>query len=506
VSQQIEERIRFAPLRERVISPEEAAELVKDGMRIGTAGTTSGVACPISFFEALVKRAEKGEKFKIDLWSAAPMSPDIDGKLAELGVINRRLDHQSNPVLAKAANAGQVHYSDMGSTWLAHQVRSGTIGRPDLAVLEAIEINDEGFIVPSLLVSDLPTLAQYAEMIIVEINLNLPLELSGIHDIYVLDSPPRRKPILLSSVTDRIGTPYIQLDPQKIKGIIISDKKSRLPERPAIDEVSRQIGRNVVSFFEQEVRRGRLPQNLLPLQTGLGALGGAVLSELAQSNFKDLEVSSSLLDDAVLDLIDSGKIKFVSGCGCFFSEEAMRRLTRNAGRYKERIILRPLDVLNSPEVIGRLGVIALNGAIEIDIYGHINSSHLVGTRIVAGPSGSLEYSRNGYISIFMAPSIARAGNISTIVPMVSHVDHTEHEVSVIVTEQGVADLRGLDPKERAVEIIEKCAHPDYKPLLWDYFHEANAKGGHEPHVLSKAFDFHLRFMEKGSMRPEAQSR
>ena len=500
MEEQVKERIKFEPLRERVLTAEKAAELVKDGMRIGTTGTPSGVACPVSFFEALAKRAENGEKFKIDLWSAAPMSPDIDGKLAELGVINRRLDHQSNPVLAKAANSGEIHYSDMGSTWLAHQVRSGTIGRPDLVVLEAIEITDEGFVVPSLLVSDLPTLIQYAEKVIIEINLNLPLELTGIHDIYVLDSHPQRKVIPINTPRDRVGTPYIQISPEKIKGIIISDKKSKLPQRPAIDDVSRQVGKNIVSFFEQEVDKGRLPENLLPLQTGLGALGGAILSELAQSRFENLEVSSSLLDDAVLDLIDSGKIKFVSGCGCFFTEEAMQRLVKDIKKYKERIILRPLDVINSPEVIGRLGVIALNGAVEMDIYGHVNSSHLMGTRIVAGPSGSLEYSRNGYLSIFMGPSIARGGNISTIVPMVSHVDHTEHEVSVIVTEQGLADLRGLDPRERATEIIEKCAHPDYKPLLWDYFHEAEAKGGHEPHILSKALDFHLRFMEKGTMK------
>lgn len=500
MEEQVKERIKFEPLRERVITAEKAASFVEDGMRIGTTGTPSGVACPVSFFEALAKRAENGEKFKIDLWSAAPMSPDIDGKLAELGVINRRLDHQSNPTLAKAANSGEIHYSDMGSIWLAHQVRSGTIGRPDLVVLEAIEITDEGFIVPSLLVSDLPTLIQYAEKVIIEINLNLPLELTGIHDIYVLDSPPKRKAIPLNTPRDRAGTPYIQISPEKIKGIIISDKRSKLPQRPAIDDVSRQVGKNIVSFFEREVDKGRLPENLLPLQTGLGALGGAVLSELAQSRFENLEVSSSLLDDAVLDLIDSGKIKFVSGCGCFFTEEAMQRFVKDIKKYKERVILRPLDVINSPEVIGRLGVIALNGAVEMDIYGHVNSSHLMGTRIVAGPSGSLEYSRNGYLSIFMGPSIARRGNISTIVPMVSHVDHTEHEVSVIATEQGLADLRGLDPRERAAEIIEKCAHPDYKPLLWDYFHEAEAKGGHEPHILSKAFDFHLRFMEKGTMK------
>lgn len=495
----IKERINFEPLRKRVLTAEQAAEFVENGMRVATSGTPTA-SYPISFFDALYQRAKKGERFKIDLWCTSPLGPDIDGRLAEMGLLNRRLDHQSNPVLAKAINNGEIHYSDMGAIWLSLQLRAGTLGRPELAVIEAVEITDEGFVVPTLLVSDLPSILQYAEKIIVEINTNMPLELYGLHDIYVPDSPPNRKPIPLNNTRERIGTPYIPVNPEKIKGVIISDKKGSPLPRATIDETSRKIGENIVSFFEKEVENKRLPANLLPFQTGLGGLGGAILSELDRSRFENLEVHSALLDDGVLDLIDSGKIKAVSGCGCFFTNEGLQRFLKDIKRYKEKIILRPMEVVNSPEVIQRLGVIALNSAIEMDIYGHVNSSHIGGTHIVAGPSGSIETARNGYLSIFMAPSTARGGNISTIVPMVSHVDHTEHEVNVIVTELGLADLRGLDPRERAIEIIEKCAHPDYRALLWDYFREAEAKGGHEPHILSKAFDFHLRLMEKGTMK------
>jgi len=495
----VKERIKFESFRKRVLTAEEAAGLVEDGMRIGTVGTTTA-GYPISFFEALSKRAEKGERFKIDLWSCAPLGPEVDGKLAETGLLNRRLSHQSNPALAKAINNGEIHYSDMGAGWFPTWVRYGFFGKLDLAVIEAVEITDEGFVVPSLCVGDEATFLQCAEKVLVEINMNLPMELAGIHDIYVPDSPPNRKPIPLSSPWERIGTPYIQVNPEKIKGIIISDKKTSPPQRPIIDDVSRKIAKNIVSFFKKEVENGRLPENLLPLQTGLGGLGGAILSELEQSKFENLEVHSALLDDGVLDLIDSGKIKAVSGVGLFLTDESLQRFSKDIERYKQKIILRPIDIVNAPEVIERLGVIALNSAIEMDIYGHVNSTHIGGTRIMAGVAGSIEFARNGYLSIFMAPSIARGGNISTIVPMVSHVDHTEHEVSVMVTEQGLADLRGLDPRERATEIIEKCAHPDYRPLLWDYFHKAEAKGGHEPHILSKAFGFHLRLMEKGTMK------
>ena len=495
----VKERIKFEPFRKRIITAEEAAQFVEDGVHIGTCGTpTAGY--PVSFFEALAQRGEKGERFKCDVWSCAPLGPEVDGRLVETGLLNRRFAHQSNPTLAKAINKGEVHYADMGAAWVPVEIRKGTLGRLDLAVIEAVEITDQGFVVPSICLGDEATFLRYADKVIIEINVNLPLELTGIHDVYIPESPPNRKPIPINSVTDRIGTPYIEVDPEKIKGVIISDKKTTSPQRPVIDDVSRKIAKNIISFFEKEVEEGRLTKNLLPFQTGLGGLGGAILDELDQSKFENLTVHSALLDEGLFDLVDSGKIRAISGAGLFLTEEGLQRFVKNINTYREKIILRPIDIVNAPEVIQRLGVIAFNTAIEMDIYGHINSSHIGGTRIVTGVAGSIEFSRNGYLSIFMAPSIAKGGDISTIVPMVSHVDHTEHEVSVIVTEQGLVDLRGLDPRERATEIIGKCAHPDYRPLLWDYFHEAEAKGGHEPHILSKAFDFHLRLMEKGTMK------
>jgi succinyl-CoA:acetate CoA-transferase len=91
--------------------------------------------------------------------------------------------------------------------------------------------------------------------------------------------------------------------------------------------------------------------------------------------------------------------------------------------------------------------------------------------------------------MFLTPSTAKGGAISCIVPMVSHVDHTEHDVHVIVTEQGLADLRGLPPRRRAQKIIDHCAHPDYRPALQDYLDRAVATAGvgkHTPHLLAEA--------------------
>ena len=118
----------------------------------------------------------------------------------------------------------------------------------------------------------------------------------------------------------------------------------------------------------------------------------------------------------------------------------------------------------------------MNSMIEADIYGNINSTHVMGTGMMNGIGGSGDFARNGYLSFFVTPSVAKDGKISCIVPMCSHVDHTEHDTQIIVTEQGLADLRGLSPKQRAQVIIDQCAHPDYRDQLQDYFDRARLKG------------------------------
>ena len=143
-------------------------------------------------------------------------------------------------------------------------------------------------------------------------------------------------------------------------------------------------------------------------------------------------------------------------------------------------------------------MIALNTAIEVDIYGHVNSTHVMGTQVMNGIGGSGDFARNSFLSVFMCPSVAKDGAISTVVPMCSHVDHNEHSVSIIVTDQGLADLRGKDPAARAREIIDKCAHPDYREPLRDYLKLAGK--GHVAHDLSRAFAMHQQFLKSKTMR------
>ena len=146
----------------------------------------------------------------------------------------------------------------------------------------------------------------------------------------------------------------------------------------------------------------------------------------------------------------------------------------------------------------------MNTALEADIFGCINSTHVLGTRMMNGIGGSGDFTRNGYISIFSCPSITKGGKISNIVPMCSHIDHTEHSVDVIITEQGVADLRGLDAVQRAESIIANCAHPSYRPLLQEYL--KLGKSGNIPHSLEASLAFHTSFKATGDMHDVDWSR
>ena len=496
----MDSRIRNRELQKKAVSAEEAAELIKDGMIIATSGFTPA-GYPKAVPLALAKRVKKSkENLQISLLTGASVGEELDGALTEAGIIARRYPYQTNKLLRNNINSGGIAYADIHLSHFAQQVRYGFFGEIDLAIIEAIAIDEEGNIIPSTSVGVSPTFIDRAKSIIVEINNNQPLELEGIHDIYQPQDPPNRYPIPLIKSKDRIGTTYIPTDPSKIKAIVITDIKDQPSPLAPIDENSKKIARHIVDFLKKEVKHNRLPQNLLPLQSGVGSVANAVLAGLLDSPFESLDFYSEVIQDSVLDLIDSGKIRIASGTSLTFSKEGQQRFINNLEEYKRKIILRPQEISNNPEIIRRLGCIAMNTAIEVDIYGNVNSTNIMGSKMMNGIGGSGDFTRNAYLSRFVTPSITKNGDISCLVPMVSHVDHTEHDVQVIVTEQGLADLRGLSPRERAETIITNCIHLEYKPKLEDYYQRALEKGGHTPHLIGEALSWHKKFLGTGSMK------
>lgn len=495
------ERIRCAGLMHKVMSAESAAKLIKNDSIVGTSGFTPA-GYPKAVPLALAERVKNGENIQIDLITGASVGPELDGVWAKSGIIRRRYPYQTNSSLRNLINSGKVQYNDMHLSHSAQQIKYGFLGKIDVAIIEAIAIMENGGIVPSTSVGNSNVIIEHAESVIVEINLSQPMELEGIHDIYSVEKPPLTKSIPLNKTDDRIGMAYIPCDLDKIAAVVITDMEDQTSSVAPVDEASERMAENLIDFLNSEVKKGRLPRNLLPLQSGVGSVANAVLGGLCKSNFKDLDFYSEVLQDSALDLIECGKLRSASASSLTISPQRLKSFYKNISDYKGKIVLRSQEISNHPEIIRRLGIISMNTAIEVDIFGNVNSTHLVGSKMMNGIGGSGDFTRNAYISIFTTESTALGGRVSSIVPMVSHVDHTEHDVMVIITEKGVADLRGLSPRERAESLIENCAHNDYKEMLKDYYMRAmkETQGAHTPHILKEALSWHERFVQTGSMK------
>lgn len=495
----LNEKIRNKAFLDKVISAEEAASQIKDGMTIGMSGFTL-FGEPKVFPQALADRG-KNEAFKINLFTGASMGPAADQSMAEADIIKLRFPYQGNPVLRKKINAGEAGYIDQHLSHNAESIRQGVLGKIDYAVIEAAAITEDGLIIPTGSVGNSPVFVQEAENVIIELNLTAPKEYEGLHDIYIpKPQGEEREAIPIYNLHDRIGEIGIKVDPDKVRGIVLSEEPD-IPS-PLFDpnEETQQIADNLLEFFGKEVEEGRLTKELAPLQSGVGSVANAVLSGMKDSEFKDIVVASEVLQDGIFDLIDAGVVKFAAGTAFSLSKKRVDSLAEDLEKYQDKIVFRPQEISNHPEAIRRLGVISFNTALEVDIYGNVNSTHVSGTRIMNGIGGSGDFARNARIAIFVTQSTAKDGNISTIVPFATHVDHTNHDVDVIVTEQGVADLRGLTPVQAAEQIINNCMHPDYKDQALEYFEKAKALGGQTPHVLSEAFSWHEALAENGTMK------
>jgi len=502
-------RVLHPALRQKIMSAEAAAALIQHGDNVGMSGFT-GAGYPKAVPPALARHIERsnqgGGTFRIGVWTGASTAPELDGALAKVGGIELRLPYQSDPTCRARINAGQMDYIDIHLSHVAQFVWFGFLGKLDVAVVEVAGITEDGRLIPSSSVGNNKTWLDQADKVILEVNSWQPAAFEGMHDVYYgTERPPHRKPIPMVHPGDRIGEPYLRVDPAKVVAVVETALPDRNTTFAAPDDNSRRIAEHILEFLGHEVGKGRLPPELLPLQSGVGNIANAVLSGLNQGPFDTLTGYTEVLQDSMLEMLKSGKLVMASATALSLSQAGMREFLGNLDFYRQRIVLRPQEISNHPEVIRRLGIIAMNGMIEADIYGNVNSTHIMGTRIMNGIGGSGDFARNAYLSIFMTPSTAKDGAISCIVPMASHVDHTEHDVQILVTEQGLADLRGLAPRQRSREIIGRCAHPDYRAALHDYVARAEQSahaghgGLHTPHILDEALSWHSRFERQGRM-------
>lgn len=490
-------------MRFPILTPQEAAAMFKHGYNVGLSGFTapgSPKVVPGAIAEMAENLHEKGEEYKLNIFTGASTSDRCDGVLSRANAIGKRTPYQNLPDLRKRINSHDAHYFDLHLSELAQKFRYGFFGELDMAIIEVSDIKDDGTVVVGTGVGNVPTYAKYAKKIIIELNEKLKHALYGLHDIYLPLDPPNRGEIPVFKPSDRIGSPVLKIDPDKIVGVVMSDYYEGVKPFTALDDTTMKIGANVCEFLINEMRSGRIPSSFLPIQSGVGNVANAVLYGLADAKeIPAFEMYTEVIQDAVIDLMKKGRCKFGSTCSLTVSNEVEDEVIDNIDFFKEKLVIRPAEISNNPEVIRRLGVIAMNTALEADIFGNINSTHVTGTKMMNGIGGSGDFTRNAYISIFSCPSITKEGKISNIVPMVSHVDHSEHSVDILVTDQGIADLRGKDPVQRAHEIINNCAHPLYRDMLRDYL-MLSTTGGQTPHTLRAALAFHTEFLDSGDMR------
>ncbi|MGE3818068.1 MAG: succinate CoA transferase [Isosphaeraceae bacterium] len=486
------------------LAAEEAAELIPHGALVGVSGFTPA-GSPKAVPRALARRAralhQEGREFQVRLVSGASTGPSCDDELGAADALSWRAPYLTSAPLRKQANDGSLDFVDMHLSHVSQMILGGFLGKVDVAIVEATEITPDGQVYLTTGIGNSPALLQVAEKVIIERNAYHSPRLRELADVILLPPPPLRRALPIHDVLDRVGWHHATVDPSRVVGVVETNEPDGGRAFAPPDATSQRIAEHVARFLLDELAVGRIPPKFLPLQSGVGNVGNAVLGNLgARDDFPKFKVFTEVLQDTALDLIASGKITAASTCSLSISDDRMRFFYENFNDFAEKVVLRPQEISNHPALARQLGVIASNTAIEIDVYGHANSTHFFGTQVMNGIGGSGDFERNAYLSIFMCPSVAKGGRISTIVPMCSHVDHSEHSVQVIVTEQGLADIRGLAPMDRARLVIDRCAHPAYRDYLHRYLE--SAPPGHIRHDLRRCFELHTNFLERGMMLPD----
>lgn len=489
----------------KILTAEEAASLIKNGDNIAFSGFTpagAAKAIPTAIAERAKAEHAAGNAFKIKAITGASGGPSLDGVLALADALEYRAPYQSNADMRKTINAGSINFVDMHLSMTPQYMNYGFMGEFDWAIVEAADVSDSGEILLTTSVGISPTGLKLAKKVLIELNRHHSKGLLGMHDIYETANPPHRREIPIYTCSDRIGSKTVKIDPSKIVGIVETDRPDEVGGFKPADPITTKVGENVANFLASEMKAGRIPQEFLPIQSGVGNIANAVLGAMgANPDIPQFSMFSEVLQDSVIDMLANGNMKFASATSLTVTSPKLQEIYDNMKFFHDKIVLRPQEISNNPELVRRLGIISINTAIEVDLFGNVNSSHIMGKNLMNGIGGSGDFTRSAYISIFTTPAVAKNGAISAFVPLVSHVDHSEHSVNVIVSEYGVADLRGKTPMQRAEEIISKCAAPDYRDLLRKYL--ASVSKGHTPQTLAKAYSMHEAFVNEGDMHKAA---
>lgn len=489
------------------ITAAEAASMINHGDLIAVGGF-GPAGSPKVVPPALAARARAehaaGRAFKVSVVTGASIGASCDGELAAADAIDRRFPFSVNAEIRKAYNSGRVRYTDLNLSDNAGHLRQGLSGSIAWGIIEAVDIQEVRGKLRIFLTAGIgiaPTICRLARNgVFIELNSWHSTRIIGMHDIYEIEDPWFRAPVRITHPIEIIGLPYIEVSPERVRGVIATHLPDEARTMNEATEVTRRIGGHMADFLVWNMQKGYIFKNKLILQSGVGSGANAVVGALGESSeVPNFSIYTEVLQEEPMRLIKEGRVVSASTGALTLSREHLQELYDNMNAYRGRLLLRPSEISNCPEIIARLGVCSLNTAIEVDIYGHVNSTKVSGTKMMNGVGGSCDFTCNSMLATFTCGSTAKDGRVSSIVPFCSHVDHTEHYVDAVATEYGVADLRDKSALEKAEALIA-IAHPDYRPLLREYLRLAGAYGGHTHHLLSAAFAMHDTFRRKGDMR------
>ncbi len=373
------------------ISAAEAAGLIKDGDIIGLSGFTPA-GSPKAVTHELARIAEekhaKGEHFQVGIITGASTGDSCDGALSRAKAIRFRAPYTTNTDFRKAVNNGEINYTDIHLSQVAQRLRSGFLGHVNMAIIEACEVTDDGRVFLTSGVGITPTVARLADKIVIELNAAHSKAIIGMHDLYEMERPPFRRPVPIVKPSDRVGQPYIQIDPDKVVGIVETNIPDEARAFHDPDPITDKIGQNVAEFLAADLRKGIIPSSFLPLQSGVGNIANAVLSALGKDpSIPPFEMYTEVIQNSVINLIKEGRIKFGSTCSLSVTNDCLQDIYDHMDFFRDKLVLRPSEISNCPEVVRRLGVISMNTAIEADIYGNVNSTHICGTKMMNGIGG-----------------------------------------------------------------------------------------------------------------------
>ncbi|HMK22036.1 MAG TPA: hypothetical protein VK466_06855 [Terriglobales bacterium] len=320
-------RVLNPALAQKIMSAVEAAALIRCGDQVGMSGFTgSGYpkAVPIELARRIAEANLRGLKFQVSVFTGASTGPELDGALAMAGGIHLRLPYQSDPETRKRINSGEMEYMDIHLSHVAQFVKYGFLGKLDVALVEVTAVLEDGRLIPSSSIGNNKTWIDQAERVILEVNSWQPAALEGMHDIYYgLETPPKRGPIPLVRPGQRIGTPYLEVPAEKVVAIVVTDAPDRNSAFKAPDEASRRIAGHILEFLQWEVQKGRMPANLLPLQSGVGNIANAVLFGLEEGKFEGLTSYTEVIQDGMIRLLKSGKLTCASATAFSLSPEML---------------------------------------------------------------------------------------------------------------------------------------------------------------------------------------